>query len=116
MPTVHVFVSVGRFASFKEMRAFIDETYTDDGDGVPSPFMREVQLSDYEPGCIEAIHSKRTVPLAKLLACASYSDQWLHQLDGDKKADAAICVFEPNTVTRPTGSSLEYCGAFKYSP
>jgi hypothetical protein len=59
------------------VRAFVDETYTDDGDGVPSPFMREVALSGYEPACIEAIHEDAPVPLAVLLAGASYSDQWL---------------------------------------
>ncbi len=59
MATVHVFVSTGRFHSSEEMRRFIDETYTDDGDGIPSPFMREVGLSEYEPMCIEAIHSGR---------------------------------------------------------
>jgi len=116
METVHVFVSTGRFGSFQEMRAFIDPTYTEDGDAVPSVFMREVRLSGFEPGCIEAIHSERAVPLAELLAGTSYSDQWLKYLDGSRRADAAICVFAPNRVGNPESSSLEYCGVFSYKP
>jgi hypothetical protein len=42
MDTVHVLISTGRFKSSHEMRSYIDETYTDDGDGIPSAFMREV--------------------------------------------------------------------------
>jgi hypothetical protein len=117
MDTVHVFISTGRFRSFDEMRAYIDETYTEDGDGVPSAFMREVGLSGYEPGCIEAIPSEsgRPIPLADLLAEASYADQWLPGLDGSRLADAAICVFTPNRLARPEGCSLEYVGAFDYT-
>jgi hypothetical protein len=115
MATVHVFVSTGRFRSFKEMRAFIDETYTEEGDGVPSAFIREVGLSGYEPGCIEAIYCVQPVSLSELLAGASYADQWLPQLDGFHRADAAICVFEPNAVAHPQRSSLDYIGAFEYS-
>jgi Immunity protein 22 len=48
MATVYVFLSTGRFRSLKEMRQFIDQTYTEDGDGIPSSFMREVGLSEYE--------------------------------------------------------------------
>jgi hypothetical protein len=103
--TVHVFISTGRFRSFDEMRAYIDETSTEDGDGVPSAFMREVGLSEYEPGCIEAIPSEsgRPIPLAELLAGASYADQWLPCLDASRRADAAICVFAPNRLARPEG-------------
>jgi hypothetical protein len=114
--TVHIFVSTGRFKSFEEMRAYIDETYTEDGDGVPSAFMQEVGLSEYEPGCIEAIHSDsgRPISLAELLTGASYADQWLPGLDGSRLVDAAICVFSPNRLKRPEGCSLEYIGAFTY--
>jgi len=114
MATVHVFISTGRFRSFEEMRTFIDETYTEDGDGVPSAFMREVGLSGYEPGCIEAIHHGWPVSLPELLAQASYADQWVPRLDGSARADAAICVFDPNTVEHPQRSLLGYIGAFEY--
>jgi hypothetical protein len=114
METVHVFISTGRFHSFEEMRAFINETYTEDGDGIPSEFMREVELSDYEPGCIEAIHHDEPIPLSQLLEGASYSDQWLPKLDGTRIADSAICVFPPNQVGRPRASSLEYVGGFEH--
>ncbi|MBS0264197.1 MAG: immunity 22 family protein [Planctomycetes bacterium] len=98
------------------MRAYIDETFTEDGDGIPSPFMREVGLSDYEPGCIEAIPSDSgsPVPLSELLVGASYSDQWLRHLDLSRLADAAICVFSPNCVDHPESCSLEYLGAFTF--
>ena len=77
MNTVHIFISTGRFKSLDEMRAYIDETYTDDGDGIPSTFMNEVGLSEYEPHCIEAFPSKsaKPVPLSELVAGASYADQ-----------------------------------------
>ena len=114
METVHVFITTGRFRSFDEMRAFIDETYTEDGDGIPSAFMREVGLSEYEPGCIEALHHSHAVPLAQLLGGASYADQWLPHVNGSLQADAAICVFAPNRVEQPQNSSLEYVGAFEY--
>jgi hypothetical protein len=116
METVHVFISTGRFRSFSDLRAFIEETYTDDGDGVPSALMREVELSDYEPGCIEAFHSETPVRLAELLRGASYADQWLGKLDGSRLADAAICVFAPNCLRHPGRCSLEYLGGFAYAP
>ena len=118
MPTVHVFASTGRFRSLAELRAYIDPEYSDDGDEIPSAFMEEVGLEEYEPGSIEAIPSPsgRPVPLAELLAGASYSDQWLPAVAGNCRADAAVCVFAPNEVTRPTGSTLEYVGAFEYRP
>src|SRR4051794_38626833 len=116
METVYVFISTGRFRSFDEMRGYIDQTYTEDGDGIPSAFMREVGMSEYEPGCIEAMPSESgsAVPLSELLAGASYSDQWLPHLDGSRLADAAVCVFAPNRAEHPEGCSLEYVGAFSY--
>ena len=96
--------------------AFIDPTYAQDGDQVDSQFMREVGLLDYEPMCIEAIHSKTEKPLQELLKGASYSDQWLPNFTLSCEADAAICVFEPNVVESPSTTSLQYCGAFFYQP
>lgn len=116
--TVHVFLSTGRFGSFEEMRSFIDQTYSEDGDGIPSPFMQEIGLSEYEPGCIEAIHSDHSLPLHELLSAASYADQWLplleRTLNAPRFADAAICVFPPNGADHPEGSSLEYLGALPF--
>jgi Immunity protein 22 len=94
------------------MPAFIEATYTADGNSVPSAFMREVGLSDYEPACIEAIHSAYSKTLDRLLQQASYSAQWLPKLDASKQADAAICVFAPNKVEAPHRCSLEYAGVF----
>jgi hypothetical protein len=115
MAIVHVFASTSRFRSFEEMRTFIDQTYTEDGDGVPSGFMQEIGLSRYEPGCIEAIHVEHPMPLPELLAGVSYAEQWARQLDRSRSADAAICVFAPNVVEHPEGSSLDYCGAYEYT-
>jgi hypothetical protein len=116
MATVHVFVSTGRFRSGEEVREFVDETYDEDGEGIPSPLMAEVGLTDYEPWCIEVSHRAHPVPLADLLASASYAGQWLTRLPADRTADAAVCVFAPNVVGHPEGSSLEYGGAFEYRP
>lgn len=116
MERVHIFISTGRFRSFDEMRAFIEETYSDNGDAIRSPFICEVDLSGYEPACIEALHSGRPVPLTDLLRGSSYSEQWLSQVDGSQTADSAICVFAPNRVGRPVGSSLQYIGPFEYRP
>jgi len=111
---VHVFISIGRFRSSGEMRTFIDQTYAEGGDHIPSSFMREVELKQYEPGCIEVIHADRPEPLAKLLSEASYADQWLQKIDVFRTADSAICVFAPNRVCHPRQSSLEYLGSFSY--
>src|SRR6476646_6990985 len=112
MGTMHVFISTGRFRSPEEIRAFVDPTYTEDGDRVPSAFMREVQLSSHDPDFIEAVHRERPVPLPELLAGASWAKQWLPLLGDGRRANAAVCVFGPNRVGRPEGSALEYCGAF----
>jgi hypothetical protein len=111
---LHLFISTGRFRSFEDMRAYIDPTYTEDGDALPSAFMGEVGLSDFEPGCIEAIHRRHPAKLATLLKGASYADQWLPQLDGHRTADSAICVFPPNWVRHPHRSSLEYLGSYQF--
>src|SRR5262249_6886449 len=96
------------------MRAFVEETYSADGNGVLSAFAREVGLSGYEPSCIECVHRTSPSPLPELLAGISYCDQWLSLLPGDRLADAAICVFAPNRVSRPKACSLEYVGTFDY--
>ena len=101
MPTVHVFTSTGRFSSFEQMREFIDATFTEDGDLVPSRFMDEVQLNGYEPGCIEATHAPEPTSLRDLLYGVSYGEQWLHLVDPSVVASEAICVLEPNTLAGP---------------
>src|SRR5687768_12971016 len=105
MATVHVYSSLGRFRSYDELRAYIDPKYADDGDRTDSDFMREVQLARLEPMCIEAVQSEAPSALSALLDGVSYSEQWLRHLDGAKMADAAICVFEPNAIQCPGGSS-----------
>jgi hypothetical protein len=114
MDRVHVFVTTGRFGSFAAMRAFIDAEYSEDGDEIPSQFMNEIDLEEYEPACIEAIHSPDAQPLQKLLQGVSYGDQWLHLLPASVVANEAICVYAPNVVGRPEGSSLQYCGTYRY--
>ncbi|WP_185822837.1 immunity 22 family protein [Xanthomonas sp. GW] len=117
MPIVHVFVSSGRFATMEELRGYIDRTYTEDGDGVASPFMREIGLSRCEPACIEAVISASGIPekLNELLSDASYWDQWRHEVDGSIVADAAICVFAPNQPNHPAGASVRHIGSFDYA-
>lgn len=104
---VHVFACTGRFGSFDEMRDFIDMSYTEDGDGVRSPFIREVELRHYEPGCIEAIHRPAPTPLKQLLERASYADQWLIQLDTWDSADAAIWARVDERDDRPVAQGRE---------
>lgn len=113
--TVHVFISTGRFRSFAEMRSFVEETSTEEGDGVASEFGREVSQSWYEPACMECLLVSEPVLAVELLASTSYSDQWLPKLTTSEVADAAICVFSPNVVDHPEKSSLKYLGAFTYN-
>ena len=114
MDMVHVFTATGRFNSFEQMRSFIDQTYTEDGDGIPSAFMEEIGLRCYEPMCIEAYHSECIQGLRHLLNGSSYGEQWLSQVDVNEIADSAICVFPPNTVSHPNNSSLKYIGGFTF--
>ena len=114
MALVHVFISADRFSTSDELREFLDKTYTDDGDGIPSVFICEVGLSQYESSCIEAVHSDGPVPLRELLNGVSYSDQFLPLIDGDLLANVAICVFAPNRIHAPERSSLTYLGAYPY--
>jgi hypothetical protein len=116
MATVFVFAARGRFQTITAVHEFVDQTYTDDGDAVPSQFMSEIDLSGYDPMCIETVHSPRPVPLAELLRGTSFADQWLSQVDASLIADSAICAFSPNAVARPERSSLDYVGAFGYKP
>jgi len=116
MESVHVYISLGRFKSVSEMRVYIDKRYTENGDSIPSLFMIETGLSNYEPDCIETILSSsgKAVTVSELLDGASYYDQWLPQIDGQRIADAAICVFSPNVLATPAATSLEYLGKFDY--
>ena len=112
---VHVFVSTGRFRSFDELRAYVDATYTADGDGIPSAFMSEVDLHAYEPMCIEVVASAPgAVPVAELIAKCSWADLWLPGIDGTRLADAAICVFAPNCVPYPERCSLQHLGVVHF--
>jgi hypothetical protein len=112
MATVHVFVSSGRFATLDDIRRFIEPTYTD-GECIESLFNEEVGLEDYTPVCFESVIQAEPMGLAELLL-VSYSEQWMHLLDPTVRACEAICVYTPNRVTRPQGSSMLYCGAFPY--
>ena len=116
MAIVHVFVSTGRFGSESELRAFVDPTYTADGDMVPSRFIEEVGLHGYEPATIEVTHAGAAVPVRQLLRDASWAEEWLLDIDPERWADSAVCVFPPNVIAGPHGSSLEYCGALIYLP
>ncbi|MEV7023304.1 hypothetical protein [Kitasatospora sp. NPDC093558] len=116
---VHVFLSRGRFSSFEDIRDYVDEGWSEDGDAEPSVFTLEAGIAELEPMCVEAIHAQddgHLAPVAPevLLREASYADQWLPQVESTELADAAICVFAPNVVTNPHGTSLHYLGRFTY--
>jgi len=112
MPTVHIFAALGRFASREALQAFVTPTYSEDGDQIDSSFMREVGFTQYEPMCIEVIHSEEAKLLSALLEGVSYSEQWLPKMGIPQDADSAVCVFSPNVIVRPESSSMRYCGAF----
>lgn len=116
MQQVHVFTSNSRFSSFDEMRLFIDMKYDEDGDYIPSEFVSEVQLGNYEPACIEAIHRVSAVALPELLSGASYGEQWISKISRNEMFNAAICVFSPNNVRSPKTTSLCYIGEFTFEP
>ncbi|MBV6702110.1 immunity 22 family protein [Kitasatospora aureofaciens] len=114
---VHVFLSRGRFSSQEDLRDYIDQRWSDDGQAVPSAFMGEAGITGFTPMCVEAVHARdlghlAPVPPAVLLREASYADRWLPNLESTEPADAAICVFAPNVVTSPHGTSLRYLGRF----
>jgi hypothetical protein len=120
--TVHVFVAHGRFGSDAELQAFVDPIYTEDGDMVPSQFMLETGLSQYEPGWIERFHSTTPLPLHELLRGMSYADQWLDRVDASLAAESAICVFSQadiylgriNALNHPQRTSIQCVGALPY--
>ncbi|MDB0520963.1 immunity 22 family protein [Ralstonia solanacearum] len=115
MSTVHLFISRSRFDSFAEIREFIEEKYTEDGDALPSVFMEEAGLRGYEPAFIEAAYSREALPISQLLEKMSYATAWLDAVPVGLAADSAICVFSPNVFATPERSSLEYVGAFEYN-
>lgn len=117
MPTVHVFACSGRFASWEALQAYVSPAYTEDGDAVPSPFMLETGLTDYEPACIESALQASPAPLAQLLDGVSYAGSWLAQACADAQgmlADTGVCVFAPNRLAHPQRSSLHYVGSYAY--
>ncbi|KJK55343.1 hypothetical protein UK12_29320 [Saccharothrix sp. ST-888] len=114
---VHVFLSRGRFSLQEDIRDYIDQRWSENGDAEPSAFMGEAGITEFSPMCIEVIRAQdmghpAPVPPAVLLREASYADQWLSQVESAELADAAICVFAPNIVTNPHGTSLRYLGQF----
>lgn len=111
---VLVFAATRPFESDEAIHRYVHPSYTEDGDEVSSEFMRGVQLEQYEPSCIEIVSSTHPISLPSLLQNASYADQWIDYLPGLVTASQAVCLFSPNRVKQPTGSSLSFCGAFPY--
>ena len=114
MPLVFVFSSCGRFASSEEFRRFVEPSHNGDGELVPSPFMLETGCEGYEPACVEAGTSAAPVPLSQLLRGASYSEQRLASVPDATPADAVLCVYAPNVLSRPERSSMTFHGAIEY--
>ena len=114
MPVVHVWSVLGRFQSLAELNAYAHAEYNDDGDAVPSRFMREVGLRNHEPACIEVEHFDDARPLRESVEGASYGEQWASKIRPELLANSIICVYAPNEVYIPNASSLTYQGAFEY--
>ncbi len=112
---IHAFIAKGQFQSDTDLRAYFDPTYDAQGCMVPSPFMREIGLSDYEPGRITAIRRDRPVRASRLLAHISRGKEWAGLRPGRTLlADTAVCVFTPARVAYPRLCSLRYLGGFEY--
>jgi len=114
MPILHLFISKGRFNSEEELDQYIKPEYTDDGDKINSPFMKEVGLSSFEPGCIEATFESEECEIIELLEGSSYEEQWLNSVPENLKANVAVTVYEPNVLTSPNLCTLEYLGGYNY--
>ncbi|MEM7105294.1 MAG: immunity 22 family protein [Bacteroidota bacterium] len=112
MSWVYVFVAKNKFASFEEMRAFIDPGFTEDGDYIPSDLMKETQLFDIEPGFIEAVYEESPKVIRILLSESSYAEQWLSQIKEEQHFNNAICIYAPNHLDHPEGCSMKYLGKF----
>ncbi|MEU1288172.1 hypothetical protein [Kitasatospora sp. NPDC005856] len=116
---VHVFLSRGRFSSGEDIRDYVDERWSGNGDAEPSAFMAHAGIAELEPMCVEVVHARddgHLTPVVPevLLRDASYADQWLPHVESTEPADAAICVFTPNVVANPHGTPLHYLGGFTY--
>lgn len=117
MPLVHVFASCGRYTSEQAWQHYLMPGSTDDGELVPSQFMLETGLADFEPGCIESVTVETPQTLEVLLDGVSYGESWLDaartQVAGSLFT-TCVCVFAPNTLAHPQRCSLNYLGAYKY--
>jgi len=112
---VYVFISTDRFQTAENLHSFLDPTYTDDADMLPSTFMREVEQSEYEPMCIEHFLTDSPVAVDLLLADASYASHWLPHINSSVQGNMALCVFSPNHLEHPERSSLTYLGSVAFS-
>lgn len=112
---VYVFISTDRFQTAENLYSFLDPTYTEDGDMLPSTFMREVGQSEYEPMCIEHFLTGAPVAVELLLADASFVSHWLPHINSSVQANMALCVFSPNHLEQPERSSLTYLGSVAFS-
>ena len=114
MPIVHIFIADKFALSEEEVSKYINASYTEDGDQVDSHFMSNTGLTHYEPCCIELQINSVSIPLSDLLAESSYADQWISKLPHNKHCRTAVCVYEPNIITNPLKSKLDYVGCYNY--
>src|SRR6266540_5197684 len=111
---VYVFISTDRFQTAENLHSFLDPTYTEDGDMLPSTFMREVGQSEYEPMCIERFLTDSPLAVNLLLADASYATDWLPHINSSVQGNMALCIFFPNHLEHPERSSLTYLGSVAF--
>ena len=114
MPVVHIYIADEESILEEDVYAYVNATYTEDGEQIDSHFMRDIGLTDHEPGCIELVIDPTPLPLPHLLEGCSYVDQWISQLPVDDCARVAVCVYEPNVVADPTNSKYRYVGGYGY--
>lgn len=114
MPTLHLYVANKCFKDNTHFEEYIDPNYDEDGDFFESSFMKEVQLEEYEPMCIEKVFIEDSIPAKDLLEGASYFEQWLKKVETDELINSAVIIYEPNRLVSPEKSIMKYLGEFEY--
>src|SRR5262245_46677071 len=116
MDQVHIFCARGKFPDDQRLSRFVTPTYSEDGELIPSQFMREIGLIDnYDPTAIESERFDRPLELLAAIIGFSYSDQFRVVRVDPTLVDTVICVYSPNAPQTPQRSTLDYVGVFSYN-
>lgn len=114
MAKLHIYISSDKFRTEDELNSYLIPSYTEDGDLINSPFMKEVKLENYEPMCVEVVFEKANRPVKHLLEGISYYEQWVKDISDNFEGNVVVCIYEPNLLANPMGSILNYLGEYSY--